>query len=578
MTGDFGLFGIKLQTLIANLNSEATALSVVVAAAILIFCLALVLSGLSEKTRRRDLLLPSPAGPAGGLAPGPDDFDLPRVGISAAFVQDLVASAATKGIPLAPLQTVLERLLERGVCDAEIPVCLAAAAANIEALRASLADWQDPGPGHERLRAEALALIDCGNLDAASDVLKRGREAGWTFPAATCREEAQFYAREAMIDHVQLRYDDAASKYGAAAALVAEHGALEVWHFLIAQGGELCGEGREFGSRESLLRAVEVYHRALGLVPRGQAPRQWAATKHRLGNALALLGESGREPDLLREAADAYLAALEEWTREDAPADWARAQNDLGNALLALGEQESDLGALRQAASVYRAALAEWTGESVPFDRAGAYRRLGEALAILGIEEEDRPRLTEAADAYRAALEGANPDVAPLDWAMTQNNLGNVLQALGESEAGSGRLHQAVAAYQAALQEHVLAPASFAATNNNLGNALAAIGERENSDLMLEKAVSAYRAALAVQPADAPPLVAAKTHMNLAYALGALWNRTRNRQALSGALDAAEEALALLGGVEEQDQVPAGMARQTILAAMGQGEAGMTPA
>ncbi|TPV98776.1 MAG: hypothetical protein USCAAHI_01787 [Beijerinckiaceae bacterium] len=35
------------------------------------------------------------------------------------------------------------------------------------------------------------------NLDSASEVLKRGREAGWTFPMATGREEAEFYAREA---------------------------------------------------------------------------------------------------------------------------------------------------------------------------------------------------------------------------------------------------------------------------------------------------------------------------------------------------------------------------------------------
>jgi len=105
-------------------------------------------------------------------------------------------------VPLAPLQTILAKLIDAGVAEAEIPNRLMTAAGQLEALRSSLANWQDEGPGHEQIRSEALAFVDGGDLDSASEVLKRGREAGWTFPMATGREEAEFYAREAMIEHL----------------------------------------------------------------------------------------------------------------------------------------------------------------------------------------------------------------------------------------------------------------------------------------------------------------------------------------------------------------------------------------
>ena len=64
-------------------------------------------------------------------------------------------------------------------------------------------------------------------------------------------------------------------------------------------------------------------------------------------------------------------------------------------------------------------------------------------------------------------------------------------------------------------------PRNWATTNANLGNALVAIAERENSNIKLEEAASAYRAALEARPAEAAPLDTAKTHINLAYTLGA---------------------------------------------------------
>ena len=497
-----------------------------------------------------------------------------------AFVKDLVASGQSKSVPLAPLQTLLAKLIDAGISDAEIPNRLLVAAEQLEALRASLTNWHDGGPGHEQICSEALACVDSGDFYSASEVLRRGREARWMFPMATCheevesysKEESEFYAREAMIDHIQLQFCAAAEKYANAGALVADAGGNDAWRFLIAQAHELCEDSRAFGTRENMLLAIEIYHRALGLVGREQSPLDWAETKLNLGDALLLLGESNKDSKPLREAVEAYLAALEEWTLDRAPLDWAKAQNHLGNALQRLGEQENDPERLRQAAEAYRAALAECTKENAPFERAQACNRLGDILAVLGVEEGDGERLKEAVKAYREALEGVDRKLAPLDWAMTQNNLGKALEALGESETGTGLLHQAVAAYQAALEERCrdLAPSSWATTNANLGNALVEIAERENNNAMLEDAASAYRDALKARPAEDSPFDTAKININLAYTLGALWNQTRDRRVLDEALDAVEAALGLIKQIGVREHIPAEeLARETILAAMG---------
>lgn len=59
--------------------------------------------------------------------------------------------------------------------------------------------------------------------------------------------------------------------------------------------------------------------------------------------------------------------------------------------------------------------------------------------------------------------------------------------------------------------------------------------------------------------------------MNLAYTLGALWDRRQNRQMLDEALTAVEGALSLIEGVSEQAEISADLAREAILAAMGSG-------
>jgi hypothetical protein len=124
------------------------------------------------------------------------------------------------------------------------------------------------------------------------------------------------------------------------------------------------------------------------------------------------------------------------------------------------------------------------------------------------------------------------------------------------------------------MQDDALSPGMIAAANDNLGAALVLIGERHNSTASLKQAVCAYRAALQAQPADAARLDRARTQMHLAYALGALWNRTRDPKLLEEALEATDAALWLFTKAEAREQLPhAELARETILAAMGKGKA-----
>ncbi len=79
--------------------------------------------------------------------------------------------------------------------------------------------------------------------------------------------------------------------------------------------------------------------------------------------------------------------------------------------------------------------------------------------------------------------------------------------------------------------------------------------------------------------AEGAPLDTAKTHINLAYTLGALWNKSLNRQAPDEALHAVEAALGLIKENGVKEHIPATeLARETILAAMGHRGAGATAA
>jgi hypothetical protein len=409
------------------------------------------------------------------------------------FTALTVQIAREKGVEIAPLQAILVKLGEAGVPDHEIPARLDAAADELIDLRIQLTRLTNARPEFASIRNQALAQIDRGEFDAARATLGRGRDAACELREHASRNEAEFLADEARLDHLQLAYQSASDKYAQAANLVKSFDRDSSCNYLLKQANELFYYGQEFGERQALLEAVDVDRSILVLVPQNRAPLAWAATQNNLGLALRVLGERG-DNEALRGAVAAFENALLERTRERAPHDWAATQNNLGTTLFVLG-QHGDDEALRRAVAAYENALLEYTRECAPVAWAATQNNLGDALRLLG-ERSDGEALRRAVAAFENALVEHTRERAPLAWATTQNNLGAALLVLGE-RGDDQAVHGAVAAFEDALLERTRkrAPLAWAMTQNNLGAALRVLGDR-GDEAALRRAIAAHENAL----------------------------------------------------------------------------------
>ena len=435
-------------------------------------------------------------------------MDEKKVGqqISEKFEEYAARISREKGVEIAPLRAILSKLGEAGVGDEDIPRRLAEKADELVKLRDEVARLRQGPAELASFAAQAQALLGKGDLDGARAALAAGRAAARGLREQSSRYEADFLAREAAVDHLQLAYRSAAAKYAEAAGLMAPIDQRMQWALMLTQAAELSSQGNEFGDRDALGQALTVYHMALAVAPRAERPLDWAATQNDLGVALLSLGAGEIGTARFDEAAATFREALQERTRARVPRDWALTENNLGNALSSLGERETGTARLEDAIAAYREALQERTRERAPLDWARTQNNLGTVLWTLGAREGDSARLEDAVAAYRDALKETTRERAPLEWASTQSNLGVALKALGEREGSSARLEEAVAAYGAALTERTRqrVPLQWALTENNLGNALRALGEREHDAARLDAALAAHRAALSVaEPAGA---------------------------------------------------------------------------
>jgi hypothetical protein len=188
--------------------------------------------------------------------------------------------AREKGVELAPLHAILIKLGEAGVSDLEIPARLDNAADQLIELRPQLARLTNDRPEFASIRNQAIAHIDRGEFDAARAALAHGREAARALRENVSRNEAEFLADEARIDHLLLNYRAAAEKFAEAAALVTSLNRDVGWEYLVKQAHELYHQGDEFGENQSLLDAIGVYRFALTLVPRERASGSRRAGRH----------------------------------------------------------------------------------------------------------------------------------------------------------------------------------------------------------------------------------------------------------------------------------------------------------
>jgi hypothetical protein len=107
----------------------------------------------------------------------------------------LVAQVAReKGVEIAPLLEVLDKLGQKGVPKEDIPKRLDAAADELIKLRAEIEQLRHSAPALASIAQEAQTLIDKGDLDGARKALVRGREAARALRSDASRNEARFLA------------------------------------------------------------------------------------------------------------------------------------------------------------------------------------------------------------------------------------------------------------------------------------------------------------------------------------------------------------------------------------------------
>jgi tetratricopeptide (TPR) repeat protein len=380
------------------------------------------------------------------------------------------------------------------------------------------------------LKADAQKAIEAGELGKAAESL--------TYVAAEERRDrhainaAVAYAQLGEIALTRLRYGEAATHFANAAAAFPPNSTHEDERieYLQREASALYQQGDELGDNGALLSAIERYKRLVGLMARARVPLQWAATQHRLGNALSALGERESGTARLEEAVVAYREALREQTRERVPLEWARTQRNLGLALAYLGDHESGTAKLKEALIAYREALKEQPREHVPLEWAVTQVNLAGVLRRLGEREGGTAKLEEAVAAYRDAATEITREHYPFLWAATQFNLGRALTRLENRGSRTAKLEEAVVAFRKALeiQTRERVPLDWAVTHTSLGNALSALGERESGTARLEEAVVAYREALREQTRERVPLEWAASLGNQGVALMLLAERRRD--------------------------------------------------
>ncbi|MBE1237545.1 tetratricopeptide repeat protein [Phaeovibrio sulfidiphilus] len=430
-------------------------------------------------------------------------------------------------------------------------------------LKARLSSAQGKDPKVARMRRDALAALDAGQLDKAqwllceaavhvSDARDAKKKAGqssdlirWdTLQMALLLSEA---ADSYRLQSGREAYRAAIGLYDYAAELLApiDDGISRGYRF--QQVRVLEDLGNEFGERRALEGAATLLRTILSQLDRALAPEDWVRAQNTLGAVLLELGGQGGRTKHLEEAVAAFRAALE-GTPRGRPLAWAGTQASLGDALVALGNRERGTRHLNEAVAAFRAALEEKTRDRDPAEWARMQASLGGALAALGNRESGTEHLEEAVVAFRAALEEIHRD-RPMAWIKTQVNLGYALEDLATRESGPERLKEAVAAFRAALEEirRDSSPGEWATIQTNLGVALVTLSKRESSAEPMKEAVAAFRAALDAKPRDRDPVEWALAHYNLAGTLLQLGAQTRDpepvREAL-GSLAAAYQVLA----------------------------------
>jgi hypothetical protein len=201
-----------------------------------------------------------------------------------------------------------------------------------------------PGDDPEvaKLKGEAKAALDAGQLERADDLLARVEAAQVAALERRQLEAAATAAQRGDIALTRLRYRNAAEHFAAAARRVPAGHEQQSWAYLDQEANALYRQGDEFGDNPALSNAIDRYRALLKQQTRERLPLDWAGTQGDLGTALATLGE--REPGTARleEAVAAYREELAVFERARASYYIEHTKANLARAQTLLQERQSE--------------------------------------------------------------------------------------------------------------------------------------------------------------------------------------------------------------------------------------------
>lgn len=301
-----------------------------------------------------------------------------------------ITSLETKlGVSEAALLAFFRTLGEANVSFEQLETRLIEIGEDYNRVRGQVAAAPGDPPEIAKLKTEAGAALDAGELKQADDLLKQVLAAEDAAIEKRQLEAAQTSAQRGGIALTRLRYREAAEHFASAAKRVPPKHQEQALAYLAQEAEAFYRQGGEFDDNQALVEGIERFRALLALTPRSRVPLDWAATQNNLGVALRTLGQWEPGTRRLEEAVEAYRAALEEYTRDRVPLQWATTQNNLGNALRMLGQREKDARKLKEARGAVSAAFEVFLQAGQEHYRAYFENRLREIdAAIAGLEEK----------------------------------------------------------------------------------------------------------------------------------------------------------------------------------------------
>ena len=254
------------------------------------------------------------------------------VGFTAEQVRELI-EAATKGadeklaelsrrlgVTQSAIRTMLATVGHADVPDEKLVEKLAEVIEQNRTAAAAIAALRPDNPVAQGHVADAAAAQARGDREDVRRHLRAARNASEAAAVEARRlaEQADAVAGQQMLQAARavwaeaeqalagLDYLEAARLFDEAAALVPTSNLDEKGVLIRRQADALQRQGDEHGDNDALRTAIQVYGRALKVLPRERVPLEWAGTQNNLGSALVVLGERENDTARLEQAVTAF--------------------------------------------------------------------------------------------------------------------------------------------------------------------------------------------------------------------------------------------------------------------------------